>query len=172
MAKGKKKKPNQNKPGAIDAKMRNKLFKYYCETGSIRKTAREFGFAESSVHRIKKKYDWVGRLEKVTAKVQESENNQAVKALLTNLDTAKAIHKKLAAAILSAVTLEPNIGDFVKLSKYIDETEGISSTAESTNLIVNLIQNYNDATETERAELIESTVSGIFGSDKNFRNRL
>lgn len=147
----------------IKPEMVEDMFLEYCRTHCVRSVAKKFKLAESTVHKLKKKQNWDRDFEKVLDRARDRTIKKAAGMAVKNIRVATALRDKVATALLKD-EIEPNVGDFVKIATYVDNLEGIDNDRERGEAIINIINGVDQATFSEKQQLIGNCLAG-FGID-------
>ncbi len=166
----------RKRPPEATAERLEAIFLKYCElNGNKSATARAFKIANTTVTRYERQFDWIARREQVEQKVHQRADRKAANQGVQNLRTARAIRNGVAQLIAQKINdkkYDANVGEFVKVSEYVDRLEGVGDESATGSLLIAVFNQLGDPTSGERERLIDGIFEGLDLHDRKARDRI
>lgn len=151
---------------------REAAFRFWAECQNVRKTASEFHVSHTTIYRILRADKWKDRLPGVIDKVRAQSENQAARAISDNLDAAKKLLSNVCAKLQAeGAKIDADVGDFVRLARYIDEFEGTAPGVVAAELLNDVIGELIKGTETDRSRIVGNALAGLGITDRDTVSR-
>ncbi len=160
MASDKKKRKPSDNPAKYDNEARESFFLYWVKSRSIRAVARKFNVGESTVHKIKNEDKWLDRIDDILETIRSKTDKKAASVISKRLTSARAILTRVETSLMHG-DIEATVRDFVKLAEYIDGQEGTGPTDSRSELIVNVVNNITNGTDSDRARHAGNFLAGL-----------
>lgn len=171
--KNQKSKPKNQRTKPYSVKQREKMFVYWCECDNLRETARKFKVSPNTLYKLKREHSWDDRRDQVIADAKKNSEKIATANVTTNVKNAQAILDLVTTKLLDDDSdIDADIGDFVKLAKYIDEFTGTAPVDPGMEMLIHAIKNYAKAGPDDQQRRVTNMLAGYGITDAATINRL
>lgn len=151
---------------------REAAFRFWAECQNVRKTASEFHVSHTTIYRIMRADNWADRLPGVIDKVRAQSDNQAARAISDNLAAAKELLSKVCSQLLAkGAKVDADVGDFVRLARYIDEFEGTAPGVVAAEQLNDVIGELIKGTQADRSRIVGNALAGLGITDRDTVSR-